>query len=89
MQNVYEYDLRKYMQIIKSNKSRWSLFKRLEPNNSEKSKLTKLTSVSQDHRETQNTQRKPNSIITPSVHDSVSNSYLNIPRNNDSPTKSQ
>lgn len=28
MQNVYEYDLNKYMQLMKMNKNRWSLFKR-------------------------------------------------------------
>lgn len=27
LKNVYEYDLKKYMQIMKMNKHRWSLFK--------------------------------------------------------------
>lgn len=33
MQNVYEYDLKKYMQIMKMNRNRWSLFKRVNDNN--------------------------------------------------------
>ena len=33
MQNVYEYDLKKYMQIMKMNRNRWSLFKRVDDNN--------------------------------------------------------
>lgn len=32
MQNVYEYDLKKYMQIMKMNRNRWSLFKRVNDN---------------------------------------------------------
>lgn len=34
MQNVYEYDLKKYMQIMKMNRNRWSLFKRTNEANS-------------------------------------------------------
>lgn len=33
MQNVYDYDLKKYMQIMKVNRNRWSLFKRVNDNN--------------------------------------------------------
>jgi hypothetical protein len=36
MQNVYDYDLYKYMQIMKYNKSGWSLYKRLEHKQMEK-----------------------------------------------------
>jgi hypothetical protein len=30
LQNVYDYDLYKYLQIIKYNKNVWSLYKRLD-----------------------------------------------------------
>ncbi len=46
MQNVYEYDLKKYMQIMKMNRNRWSLFKRANeanPANIPKKTPTKIS----------------------------------------------
>lgn len=42
LQNVYDYDLKKYMEIMKANKSRWSLFKRADHIDNETSKSNKL-----------------------------------------------
>jgi hypothetical protein len=36
MQNVYEYDLYKYIQMMKYNKSVWSLYKRMGVKREEK-----------------------------------------------------